>query len=77
MSAGFGLCSGVNVSSNILGGATQGGVYFHQGGMNSAQNNIIVDGTQYQVRATVYFVLFEPLPSVVRDVNAHGVVRAT
>eukprot|EP01048_Picozoa_sp_COSAG05_P019585 COSAG05_NODE_3103_length_2321_cov_1.295680_2_plen_206_part_00 len=40
----------MNVSSNILGGATQGGVYFHQGGLNTAQNNIIVDGTQYQVR---------------------------
>lgn len=29
----------------------QGGVYFHQGGGNIAQNNVIVDGHQYQARA--------------------------
>jgi parallel beta-helix repeat protein len=45
-------CSGVNVTSNILGGAMQGGIYFHQGGNNVAQNNIIVDGSQYQARET-------------------------
>ena len=44
-----GVSSGVNVSSNILGGATQGGIYFHQGGQNTAQNNIIVDNNQYQL----------------------------
>ena len=37
------------MSSNILGGATQGGIYFHQGGANTAENNIIVDGLQYQL----------------------------
>ena len=27
----------------------QGGVYLHQGGLNSVQNNIVVDGAQYQL----------------------------
>eukprot|EP01050_Picozoa_sp_SAG11_P015424 SAG11_NODE_1998_length_3943_cov_6.764828_4_plen_206_part_00 len=55
------FCSGVNVSSNILGGATQGGVYFHQGGLNTAQNNIIVDGTQYQARKQSSSALFSAI----------------
>ena len=42
-----GVSSGVNLSSNVLSAALQGAVYFHQGGQNTAVNNVIIGGSQY------------------------------
>ena len=75
-----GVSSGVNISSNVISAGMQGGIYFHQGGSNTAINNIIVDGQMYllclgtpdQVGSKLtrnLFVWREPTARVLFDFN--------